>query len=153
MQREQKYSKSLKFWLDDIRRAIRGLYTRNPNFKIHQDENCMNWSPYYERNNTYKDWEEFVKSWEEQLYDRTDVFDLIIKDVESFENDIKNLEFDNNQLKEKYDDLLDLLVEQRELLPIEWLDKQGHFALGAVVGSPLDVVAYANMYIKELQEK
>lgn len=67
-------------------------------------------------------------------------------------NDIKNLEHDNKRLQEKYDELLDMLVKQRELLPIEWLNSQSPHALGAVVGSPLDIVYYANIYIKEIKE-
>ena len=130
MNREQKYSTSLKFWLDDIKRAIKGLYTRNPNFKIQKDENGLNKSPYYERENSYKDWEHLIKSWEEFLYEKADeTFDLIEKDVKSFEHDLDNV-------TKRYNELTDELVKTRELLPTEWLDKQSPHALGAVVGSP-----------------
>lgn len=145
--REQKYSISLKIWLDEIRRAIKGIYTRNPNFKMQKDLDGFLRSPYYERENIYKDWENFAKSWEEHLYDKADdTFNLIEKDIKSFEHDLE-------EISSKYTELTDLLVEQRELLPLEFLDKQSPHALGAVVGSPADIIYYANIYIKELQEK
>lgn len=54
MNREQKYSISLKIWLDEIRRAIKGIYTRNPNFKMQKDLDGFLRSPYYERENISK---------------------------------------------------------------------------------------------------
>lgn len=88
MQREQKYSRSLKIWLDEIRHAIKGLYTRNPNFKQQKDEYGLYKAPYYERNN-YKNWEEYIKTWEELLLSRTNIFNLILEDVKSFEDELK----------------------------------------------------------------
>ena len=114
---------------------------------MQKDLNGFLRSPYYERENIYKDWENFAKSWEEHLYDKADdTFNLIEKDIKSFECDLDNI-------TKKYNELTDELVKIRELLPVEWLDRQSPHALGTVVGSPLDIVYYTNIYIKELQEE
>ena len=69
------------------------------------------------------------------------------------EKDLQTYKHDLEEISSKYTELTDLLVKQRELLPLEFLDKQSPHALGAVVGSPADIIYYANTYIKELQEK
>lgn len=69
------------------------------------------------------------------------------------EKDIKNLKYDLDDITKKYNELTDELVKTRGLLPIEWLDKQSPHTLGAVVGSPLNIIYYTNIYIKELQEE
>lgn len=71
----------------------------------------------------------------------------------NLEKQLQTYKHDLEEISSKYTELTDLLVKQRELLPLEWLDKQSPHALGAVVGSPLDIIYYANIYIKELQEK
>ena len=69
------------------------------------------------------------------------------------EKELQTYKHDLEEISSKYTELTYLLVKQRELIPLEFLDKQSPHALGAVVGSPADVVHYTNIYIKELQEK
>ena len=94
----------------------------------------------------------FIEDLDAKLNKQKEISNNFSKTIKKQGTQIQNLTHDNNQLQEKYDELLDILVEQRELLPIEWLDNQSPHALGAVVGSPFDIVYYANIYIKELME-
>lgn len=71
----------------------------------------------------------------------------------NLEKQLQTYKHDLEEISSKYTELTDLLVEQRELLPLKFLDKQSPHALGVVVGSPAGVIYYTNIYIKELQEK
>ena len=76
---QQPYHKTLKIWLQEITRAMKGIYSTDPNIKTN----------YYAYNYDIGDMIQLLKRSEEHLLSRAEIFDLIVSDVKSMEEELQ----------------------------------------------------------------